>query len=124
MPVAGHPFSAIPSANGCSVYVSLAGIAGATIPEMKINSTAVAGGLQVAVGSANGYPAVWRRTSAGAWTLVSSLGLVAAAGLYVGVMVVRTKEDADPAQRAPEAGSSAAARLTRIQVSRSATAQN
>jgi hypothetical protein len=58
--------------------VSLAGIAGATIPEMKINGTAVAGGLQIAVGSANGYPAVWRRTSAGVWTLVSSLGLVAA----------------------------------------------
>ena len=58
--------------------VSLAGIAGAIVPEMKINSTAVAGGLQIAVGSANGYPAVWRRTSGGAWTLVSSLGLVAA----------------------------------------------
>ena len=58
--------------------VSLAGISGATIPEMKINSTAVAGGLQIAVGSANGYPAVWRRTSGGTWTLVSSLGLVAA----------------------------------------------
>ena len=58
--------------------VSLVGIPGATIPELKINSTAVAGGLQIAVGSANGYPAVWRRTSAGAWTLVSSLGLVAA----------------------------------------------
>jgi hypothetical protein len=58
--------------------VSLAGIPGATIPEMKINSTAVAGGLQIAVGSANGYPAVWRRTSDGIWTLVSSLGLVAA----------------------------------------------
>src|SRR5439155_1656779 len=42
------------------------------------NSTAVAGGMQIAVGSANGYPAVWRRTPAGAWTLVSSLGLVAA----------------------------------------------
>jgi hypothetical protein len=58
--------------------VSLAGIAGATLPELKINSTAAAGGLQIAVGSANGYPAVWRRTSVGAWTLVSSLGLVAA----------------------------------------------
>ncbi len=58
--------------------VPLAGIAGAIIPEMKINSTAVANGLQIAVGSANGYPAVWRRTSGGAWTLVSSLGLVAA----------------------------------------------
>ena len=66
------------AADGTVRSVSLAGIAGATIPEMKINSTAVAGGLQIAVGSANGYPAVWRRTSAGAWTLVSSLGLVAA----------------------------------------------
>jgi hypothetical protein len=58
--------------------VLLAGIAGAIVPEMKINSTAVANGQQIAVGSANGYPAVWRRTSGSAWTLVSSLGLVAA----------------------------------------------
>ena len=53
----------------------VAGVAGAAIPEMKINSTAVAGGQQIAVGSANGYPAVWRRTSGSAWTLVSSLAL-------------------------------------------------
>src|SRR5207247_718503 len=66
------------AADGTVRSVSLAGIAGATIPEMKINSTAVAGGMQIAVGSANGYPAVWLRTSAGAWALVSSLGLVAA----------------------------------------------
>jgi len=58
--------------------VPMAGIAGAIVPEMKINSTAVADGQQIAVGSANGYPAVWRRTPGGAWTLVSSLGLVAA----------------------------------------------
>jgi len=58
--------------------VPLAGIAGAVIPEMKINSTAVANGQQIAVGSANGYPAVWRRIPGGTWTLVSSLGLVAA----------------------------------------------
>ncbi len=58
--------------------VSLAGIAGAAIPEMKVNSTAVAGGLQIAVGSANGYPAVWRKDAGGTWTLVSSLALVAA----------------------------------------------
>lgn len=58
--------------------VPLAGIAGAIIPETKINSTAVANGLQIAVGSANGYPAVWRRNPGGVWTLVSSLGLVAA----------------------------------------------
>jgi hypothetical protein len=58
--------------------VSLASITGAAIPELAINGTAVAGGLQIAVGSANGYPAVWQRTTGGAWTLVSSLGLVAA----------------------------------------------
>ena len=66
------------STDGSVRPVSLAAIAGAAIPEMKINSTAVADGLQIAVGSANGYPAVWRRTSGSAWTLVSSLGLVAA----------------------------------------------
>ena len=58
--------------------VPLAGMAGAVVPEMKINGTAVANGQQIAVGSANGYPAVWRRIPGGAWTLVSSLGLVAA----------------------------------------------
>ena len=66
------------STDGSVRPFSLAGIAGAAIPEMKINSTAMAGGLQIAVGSADGYPAVWRRTSGNAWTLVSSLALVAA----------------------------------------------
>ena len=55
--------------------VPLAGIAGAAVPEMAIRSTAVADGVQIAVGSANGYPAVWRKTPGGAWTLVSSLAL-------------------------------------------------
>ena len=66
------------STSGTVHQVSLAGIAGAAIPEMKINSTAVSGGVQIAVGSANGYPAVWRKTAGSAWTLVSSLGLVSA----------------------------------------------
>jgi hypothetical protein len=57
--------------------VSLADVPGAVIPEMAIHGTAVAGGVQIAVGSANGYPAVWRKTSGGAWTLVSSLAMVA-----------------------------------------------
>jgi hypothetical protein len=58
--------------------VSLAGIAGAVIPELIVSSTAVADGQQIAVGSANGYPAIWRKTAAGDWTLVSSLSLVSA----------------------------------------------
>ena len=63
------------STDGSARPVQLSGIAGAAIPEMAINSTAVAGGVQIAVGSANGYPAVWRKTTGGAWTLVSSLAL-------------------------------------------------
>ncbi len=55
--------------------VSLAGVAGATLPELTVNSTAVAGDVQVAVGSANGYPAVWRKVAAGSWTLVSSMAM-------------------------------------------------
>jgi hypothetical protein len=65
------------STDGTVRPVLMSGIAGAAIPEMKINSTAVAGGVQIAVGSANGYPAVWRRAADGTWTLVSSLALVA-----------------------------------------------
>jgi len=52
--------------------ISLASIPGATVPEMRINATAVAEGLQIAVGSADGYPAVWRNSGGSRWTLVSS----------------------------------------------------
>ena len=53
--------------------VSVAGIPGGLIPEAAVNSTAVGDGEQVAVGSANGYPAIWRKAPNGTWTLVSSL---------------------------------------------------
>ena len=57
--------------------VSLTSISGGLIPEVQVNSTAVSDdGVQVAVGSANGYPAVWRKASDGAWGLVTSLSLV------------------------------------------------
>jgi hypothetical protein len=48
------------------------------VPEVAVNSRAAAGGTQVAVGSADGYPAIWRKTAGGSWTLVSSLPLVSA----------------------------------------------
>jgi hypothetical protein len=76
--VSQQPVFLLAGTDGTVRPVLLAGIAGAIVPEMKINSTAVANGQQIAVGSANGYPAVWRRTPGSAWTLVSSLGLVAA----------------------------------------------
>ncbi len=63
------------STDGSVRAIQLASIAGAAVPELAINSTAVAGDVQIAVGSANGYPAVWRKTSGSAWTLVSSLAL-------------------------------------------------
>ena len=63
------------STDGTVRPVQLTSLAGAAVPEMAIHSTAVAGGVQVAVGSANGYPAVWWKTAGGAWTLVSSLAL-------------------------------------------------
>ena len=56
--------------------VSLAGIPGGFLPEVAVNSTAVADGTQIAVGSADGYPAVWRMAPNGSWTMVSSLPLV------------------------------------------------
>jgi hypothetical protein len=58
--------------------VSLSAIPGGLIPEEKVRSTAVAGSVEIAVGSANGYPAVWRRVSGGPWSLVSTLAQVSA----------------------------------------------
>ena len=65
------------STAGSVTPVSLTSISGGLIPEVQVNSTAVSDdGVQVAVGSANGYPAVWRKASDGAWGLVTSLSLV------------------------------------------------
>jgi serine/threonine protein kinase len=57
--------------------VSLAAIDGGLIPEVAVKSTVVAGSVQIVVGSADGYPAVWRRVAGGPWALVSSLSLAA-----------------------------------------------
>jgi hypothetical protein len=48
----------------------------ASIPAVTVSSTAIADGEQIAVGSADGYPARWRKTSSGSWALASSLPLV------------------------------------------------
>ena len=58
--------------------VSLTAIPGGFIPEEAVKSIAVAGNEQIAVGSADGYPAVWRRVADGSWALVSSLAQVSA----------------------------------------------
>jgi hypothetical protein len=48
----------------------------ASIPAITVDSTAIAGGEQIAVGSADGYPAIWRKASDGSWTLASTLPMV------------------------------------------------
>jgi serine/threonine protein kinase len=48
----------------------------ASIPAITVNRTAIADGEQIAVGSADGYPAIWRKASDGSWALASSLSLV------------------------------------------------
>ena len=58
--------------------VPLADITGAVIPELAMNSVAAAAGVQVAVGSADGYPAIWRRPDGGSWTMVASPALTSA----------------------------------------------
>jgi hypothetical protein len=58
--------------------VSLAGISGGLVPEVSVKSTAMAGGQQVAVGSADGYPAIWHRAAGRSWSLVTPLSLVSA----------------------------------------------
>lgn len=55
--------------------VPLAGIPGAVVPELAVNGMAASGDVQVAVGSANGYPAIWRRQHGGSWALMSSAAL-------------------------------------------------
>ena len=51
-------------------------VPGGVVPELTVNALATAGGEQIAVGSADGYPAIWRQGSGStSWTLVSSLSV-------------------------------------------------
>ena len=58
--------------------VSLYSIPGGTVPELAVNALAAAGGQQVAAGSADGYPAVWRQAAGSSWALVSPPAQVSA----------------------------------------------
>src|SRR5580693_8892676 len=63
--VSQQPVFLMASATGSVRPVSLAGLAGGAIPELSVNGLAVAGGQQIAVGSTEGYPAVWRKAGSG-----------------------------------------------------------
>lgn len=47
-------------------------------PRLEVNAIASAHGQRLAVGSADGYPAIWRQGASGTWTLVTSLGALPA----------------------------------------------
>jgi serine/threonine protein kinase len=49
---------------------------GGVVPQIAVNSSATAAAEQIAVGSADGYPAVWRQAAGGPWSLVTSLSQV------------------------------------------------
>jgi hypothetical protein len=74
--VSQQPVFLMANANGSVRSVPLAGIPGGTIPELAVNGLAVADGQQIAVGSTEGYPAVWRKAAGGSWALVTSLAQV------------------------------------------------
>ena len=68
--------------------VSLARVPGGLIAEAAVHGTAAADGEQIAVGTADGFPAVWRRTAGGSWALVTSLAQVSAGAGLAGLSAV------------------------------------
>jgi hypothetical protein len=56
--------------------VNFAAIAGAVGPALRVSGIAVAGRTRVAVGSANGYPAIWSAPGVGRWRRISSAALI------------------------------------------------
>jgi hypothetical protein len=71
-------FSETAAGNPVVREISLIAIPGAVVPELSVNGLAIADGQQVAVGSADGYPAVWHETAGGRLILDTSLGQVSA----------------------------------------------
>lgn len=52
--------------------VNFAAIAGVAAPALRVSGIAVAGRTRVAVGSANGYPAIWSAPGPGGWQRITS----------------------------------------------------
>jgi hypothetical protein len=77
----GQPAQPASSANAAPpalAMTSFAGYAGRPAlpgaPKLAVKAIASAGGERLAVGSADGYPAIWRQAPTGSWTLVTSPG--------------------------------------------------
>jgi hypothetical protein len=69
------PILAVGSGGRTARQVSFTSIPGATGPSLSVTGLTVSGGRQVAVGTANGYPAIWSAAGGGNWSQVSSPAL-------------------------------------------------
>ena len=68
-PDSRQPLLTVLAAQGAPQHVDIANIPGAADPELAVNDVAAGNGMQVAVGSANGYPAAWTSANGGiTWT--------------------------------------------------------
>src|SRR6266567_4692174 len=68
-PDARQPVITLTGVNAAAQRVDIAKIPGAVEPQVAVNSIAALGSTQVAVGSANGYPAAWTSgNGGGTWT--------------------------------------------------------
>jgi hypothetical protein len=68
-PDARQPVLALTGVNAAAQRVDIAKIPGAVEPQVAVNGIAAQGSTQVAVGSANGYPAAWTSGNGGSsWT--------------------------------------------------------
>src|SRR6476620_10332126 len=73
-----QPASSAKASPPALAMTSFAGYAGRPAlpgaPKLAVKAIASAGGERLAVGSADGYPAIWRQVPIGSWSLVSSPG--------------------------------------------------
>jgi len=69
------PVPSVPSAAGTTAFASFAGYPGQQGRDggqIAINSVAAGGGQELAVGSADGYPAVWKHGAGSSWSLADT----------------------------------------------------
>jgi hypothetical protein len=70
----GNKAAAAPPALAVTTFAGYPGqLPLAHAPRLTVNALTAAEGVRLAVGSADGYPAVWRRAGGGSWTLVTSM---------------------------------------------------
>jgi hypothetical protein len=70
----GNKAAATPPALAVTTFAGYPGqLPLAHAPRLTVNALTAAGGVRLAVGSADGYPAVWRRSGGGSWILVTSM---------------------------------------------------